>query len=166
MNDGKIESFEGENQYPQTIRVNSIREEQSLCDGPGLRTVIFLQGCNMHCPGCHNKSSWNPEGGIEYSITELSAILREKCLNKKLTISGGEPLLQARAVEMLCQELSDFDLCLYTGHELCDVPQNILKHLRFVKTGSFVESKHSSVLPFVGSSNQKFIELYREKKNA
>ncbi len=166
MNDGKIESFDGENQYPQTIRVNSIREEQSLCDGPGLRTVIFLQGCNMHCPGCHNKSSWDVTGGVEYSVKELAAILREKCPNKKLTISGGEPLLQADAVEELCAELDDFNLCLYTGHELSDVPKSIMAHLRYLKYGSFVEAKHSSVLPFVGSSNQKFIELYGGNKNA
>ena len=166
MNDEKIERFVFNNHLSQTIRINSIREEQSLCDGPGLRTVIFLQGCNMHCPGCHNKSSWDVAGGVEYCVAELAKILREKCPNKKLTISGGEPLLQSEAVEVLCEELSDFDLCLYTGHELCDVPQTILSHLRFVKTGSFVESKHSSVLPFVGSSNQRFIDLLGGKKNA
>ncbi len=150
----------------KTIRINSIREEQSLCDGPGLRTVIFLQGCNMHCPGCQNRSSWNPAGGTEYKVQELAAVIREKCPNKKLTISGGEPLLQSEAVEELCRQLDDFNLCLYTGHELCEVPKTILKYLRYLKTGSFVEAKHSSVLPFIGSSNQKFIEFKTENKNA
>ncbi len=161
-----MESEEGKNSRITTIRINSIREEQSLCDGPGLRTVIFLQGCNMHCPGCHNKSSWDPAGGSEYKITELAEILRKKCPNKKLTISGGEPLLQAEAVEELCKELEEFNLCLYTGHELNEVPQSILKYLRYLKYGSFVESKLTSVLPYVGSSNQKFIILYGGKNNA
>lgn len=142
-----------------TIRINTIREQQSLCDGPGLRTVIFLQGCNLHCALCHNKSTWDINGGTEYEIAELAKILREKCLNKKLTISGGEPLLQAHSVQKLCELLSDFDLCLYTGHELEEVPEEILRHLRFIKTGSFVAAKKSSVIPFVGSSNQKFTEL-------
>ena len=120
----------------------------------------------MHCPGCQNKSSWDPIGGVEYKVSDLAEILRKKCTNKKLTISGGEPLFQAAAVEELCNELEDFNLCLYTGHELSEVPKAILNHLRYLKTGSFIESKHSSVLPFVGSSNQKFIELYKENNNA
>lgn len=141
------------------IKVNAIREKQSLCDGPGLRTVLFLQGCNLHCPGCHNKSTWDKNGGTAYKVSELAAILRKKCPNKKLTVSGGEPLLQAQALCALFEELSDFDLCLYTGHEACDVPPAILSHLRFLKTGSFNESKRTAVLPFVGSSNQKFMEV-------
>lgn len=142
-----------------TIRINSIREQQSLCDGPGLRTVLFLQGCNLHCAGCHNKSTWSESGGTEYDISELAALLRQKCPNKKLTVSGGEPLLQAESLLHLLELLSDFDLCMYTGHELCEVPELILKRLRFIKTGSFKESERSAVLPFVGSSNQKFIDL-------
>ncbi len=142
-----------------TIRVNSIREKQSLCDGPGLRTVVFLQGCKLHCAGCHNKGTWNLDGGTEYKVKELAEILRKRCPNKKLTISGGEPLLQPDAVLALCEALSDFDLCLYTGHELCEVPERILKHLRFIKVGAFQESKRTSILPFVGSSNQSFLEV-------
>ena len=149
----------------KTIRINSIREELSLCDGPGLRTVIFLQGCNLHCAGCHNKSAWNLNDGTEYEISELAEILRQKCENKKLTISGGEPLLQAESVFALCEALSDFDLCLYTGHEFCDVPKKILNHLRFLKVGSFEEAKRSAVLPFVGSSNQKFIDVKKLEEN-
>lgn len=141
------------------IRINSIREEQSLCDGPGLRTVLFLQGCKFHCKGCHNKSTWDPCGGTAYEVEKLAEILRQRCSNKKLTITGGEPLLQKEAVLKLCSELKDFDLCLYTGYELDDVPQEILNYLRFIKVGLFEQSKMTSVLPFVGSTNQKFLEV-------
>ena len=143
----------------ETIRVNSILEEFSVCDGPGLRIVIFLQGCNFHCPGCHNKSTWELNGGTEYEIADIAGILRKKTPNKKLTISGGEPLLQAESVLALCEALPDFDLCLYTGHELHEVPKEILKHLHWIKCGQFQKSKWSATLPFVGSSNQKFIEI-------
>ena len=144
---------------PEVIRVNSISENPSLCDGPGLRTVLFLQGCKFHCKGCHNKSTWNPCGGKEYMIKTLASDLRQKCFNKKLTISGGEPLLQKEAVLELCKELSDFDLCLYTGYEFSDVPEEIKEYLRCVKVGLFDQSKMTSVMPFVGSTNQKFMEV-------
>ena len=144
---------------PNTIRVNSIRDNYSLCDGPGLRTVVFLQGCKFHCKGCHNKSTWNPCGGTAYKIEQLASILRQKCFNKKLTITGGEPLLQKEEVLELCRQLKDFDLCLYTGYELDDVPKEILEYLRFVKTGLFDQSKVTSLVPFVGSTNQKFLEV-------
>ena len=143
----------------QIIRVNRISSDYSLADGPGLRILLFLQGCKFHCKGCHNKSTWNPCGGTAYEIKDLVKILRKKCLNKKLTITGGEPLLQKEALLVLCRELRDFDLCLYTGYELSDIPQEILNYLRFVKVGLFDQSKMTSVMPFVGSTNQKFMEV-------
>ena len=143
----------------KTIRINSILPHLSLCDGPGLRTVMFLQGCNLHCTGCHNKSSWDINGGKEFTVKELANNLRQTCKNKKLTISGGEPLLQPQSLLALCQELSDFDLCLYTGHDLSEVPPEILNHLNYIKTGQFQKENHTSIMPFVGSSNQKFMEI-------
>ena len=76
------------------LRINSIMKNPSLCDGYGYRTVVFLQGCNLHCPGCHNKSTWALDKGTLIEDLELARILREKAINKKVTISGGEPLLQ------------------------------------------------------------------------
>ena len=76
-----------------SIRINSIMSNPSLCDGYGYRTVVFLQGCNLHCPGCHNRSTWDIDKGTLIDVKELATILKEKSLNKKITISGGEPLI-------------------------------------------------------------------------
>jgi anaerobic ribonucleoside-triphosphate reductase activating protein len=136
----------------------------SLCDGYGYRTVIFLQGCDLRCEGCQNKATWDIEKGTLFEILELAKILREKCKNKKLTISGGEPLLQADVLAELLEELKDFDLCLYTGHELNEVPENILKYLKYVKVGRYIEKLRTTTKPFVGSKNQQFMEVIHDGK--
>ncbi len=141
------------------LYINSIRKNPSLCDGPGYRTVLFLQGCNLRCKHCQNKTTWNMSEGKKVSVDELATNLRQACLNKKLTISGGEPLLQKDSLLLLLKLLNDFDICLYTGHEFKEIPEELLKYLKSVKVGPFVESLRTTTMPFIGSSNQKFIKL-------
>lgn len=141
------------------IYINSIMKNPSLCDGPGYRTVLFLQGCDLQCIGCQNKSTWDLTKGIKKDVKVLAQELREKCFNKELTISGGEPLMQTGALRELLEELKDFDLCLYTGHELNEVPQSILTYLKYIKVGRFVQELRTTTKPFVGSSNQRFMEV-------
>lgn len=147
-----------------SLRINSIMNNPSLCDGYGYRTVLFLQGCNLRCPGCQNPSTWDINKGTLIGVKELAQQLREKCLNKKLTVSGGEPLLQTDALKELLEELKDFDLCLYTGHELNEVPQEILKYLKYIKVGSFKKELKTTMKPFVGSTNQKFMEVKHDEE--
>jgi len=141
------------------IYINSIMKNPSLCDGLGYRTVLFLQGCDLQCIGCQNKSTWDLTKGIKKDVKVLAQELREKCFNKELTISGGEPLMQTGALRELLEELKDFDLCLYTGHELNEVPQSILTYLKYIKVGRFVQELRTTTKPFVGSSNQRFMEV-------
>jgi len=141
------------------LRVNSIMKNPSLCDGHGYRTVLFLQGCNLRCKGCQNKSTWDIEKGDLVDSHDLALAIREQCVNKKLTISGGEPLLQADELIDLLEELKDFDLCLYTGHQIQDVPEGILKYLKYIKVGPFIEELKTTTKPYVGSKNQEFVEV-------
>ena len=83
------------------IVINSIDFRGSICDGPGIRTVLFVQGCKRHCLNCHNPQTWDMNNGIKYDINELANIIIEKSLFKKITISGGEPLLQMESLEKL-----------------------------------------------------------------
>ena len=64
------------------LRINSLLENPSLCDGYGYRTVLFLQGCNLRCKGCQNPSTWDPTKGTEVDVRELAQILRDKVKNK------------------------------------------------------------------------------------
>lgn len=147
------------------LYVNAISKRESLVDGPGLRTVIFLQGCKRHCKNCHNPSTWPLESGVRYSVGELAKIIRKTAINKKITLSGGEPLLQAKAIEKLLEALPEFDVCMYTGHDMPDIPKAILSRLHYVKVGAFDESCRTTTMPYLGSLNQKFINL-REKDEA
>ena len=55
------------------VYINSIKFNRSLVDGPGVRTVVFFQGCDLHCKGCQNKSTWNMKSGTEVEVAELAA---------------------------------------------------------------------------------------------
>lgn len=81
------------------LRVHSI-ESFGTHDGPGIRMVIFLQGCKLKCLYCHNPDSIDTHGGSDYPIEELveMAIKMKPYFGKKggVTVSGGEPLLQAK----------------------------------------------------------------------
>ena len=143
------------------MRVNSIRYNNSHVDGPGIRTVLFMQGCNLCCKGCQNKSTWDINKGIERDIDDLVFELKKKVFNKKITISGGEPLFQLEALIELVLKLKNegFDITLYTGHVRDEVPQVLIDNVKYLKTGSFIESLKTTVKPFVGSSNQIFEEV-------
>lgn len=94
-----------------TGKIHSI-ESMGLVDGPGVRTVVFFQGCKLRCAYCHNPDTWNVNGGNEITSEELiKKILRYKPYFQNsgggVTFSGGEPLLQPEfLLEMLksCKE--------------------------------------------------------------
>lgn len=140
------------------IRINSFWPNKSLCDGPGIRSLLFCQGCDIRCPGCQNPSSWDPKGGKQRDVKELAEEIFSSSDNGKITITGGEPLLQKEAVTELVRILDEkgMDIALYTGHDKKDVPEEILFHLTYLKAGPFVQSLRTATMPFVGSTNQTF----------
>jgi len=144
------------------IYINSIDYNRSISDGPGIRTVVYVQGCTLHCEGCHNKSTWDTNCGPKYDIVELAYELKEKSLNHKITISGGEPLFQKEAVISLIKELEGCDLCLYTSNNFDEVPKEILPYLHYLKVGKYKQELRCTTIPYIGSRNQKFIDLTTE----
>jgi anaerobic ribonucleoside-triphosphate reductase activating protein len=141
------------------IIINSIDYYGSIVDGPGIRTVVYLQGCEQKCLGCHNPNTWDISKGTPRDITNIVEELRDRVFNKKLTISGGEPLMQYQAVLELIKSLHDFDIALYTGFELDEVPKDLLEHLHYIKVGCYIQENSCTTSPFIGSTNQKFIDL-------
>ncbi len=97
-------------------RVHSIQSLGTV-DGPGVRFVVFLQGCNLRCKCCHNPDTWDVKGGTQYSAEEIvSKALRYKSYFGKeggITLSGGEPLLQADFAADI------FSLCRKNGINTC-----------------------------------------------
>jgi len=89
-------------------RINSF-QSMGAVDGPGIRYVIFMQGCPLRCVYCHNPDTWDPMGGEAYSAEEIiNKVLRLRSYfgeDGGVTVSGGEPLLQWEFVAELFQRL-------------------------------------------------------------
>lgn len=104
-------------------RVHSIQSLGTV-DGPGVRFVVFLQGCNLRCKCCHNPDTWEFNGGNEYTAEEIvkKALRYREYFGEKggITLSGGEPLLQPEFVYEV------FSLCKEKGINTClDTSGNI-----------------------------------------
>ena len=93
------------------VLTGNIHSIQSLgaVDGPGVRCVVFMQGCPLRCAYCHNPDTWSPEGGTPTTVDELARrVLRFRPYWKNgggVTVSGGEPLLQADFVAEFFERL-------------------------------------------------------------
>ena len=78
-------------------------------DGPGIRFIVFFQGCPLRCLYCHNPDTWDPKGGTETTVDEIVAKVRSyKGFYRGgggVTLSGGEPLLQHEFVYELIEAL-------------------------------------------------------------
>lgn len=101
-------------------KIHSIQSLGTL-DGPGIRFVIFMQGCNLRCHCCHNPDTWDINNGKEISDEELinKAIRYKEYFkdNGGITVSGGEPLLQAKFVYELFKKAheNNINTCLDTS---------------------------------------------------
>ena len=73
------------------IYLNCIRYDYSIADGPGLRTLIFMQGCVLRCPFCQNEKIWDKNGGYKWSIKILINELKKNSITKKVTITVLHP---------------------------------------------------------------------------
>jgi anaerobic ribonucleoside-triphosphate reductase activating protein len=144
-------------------------------NGLGYRVTIWFAGCPHHCPGCHNKHTWDYNQGTPLmDKTVLNKIYEnvDKEYIKGITLSGGDPLGQSdESLQILLKFLKEFkeqypnkDIWIYSG----DIYENLMQHplkqciLSFCDTlvdGPFIETKYKRDLPFRGSSNQRIINL-------
>ena len=125
-------------------KVHSIQTLGTL-DGPGVRFVVFLQGCNLRCSCCHNPDTWGVEGGREMSATELAerAVRYKEYFGHEggVTVSGGEPLIQAEFVRAFFAECKKRGIttCLDTSGSilgeqtkaLLDVTDRVLLDIKY-----------------------------------
>ena len=95
-------------------KIHSV-ESFGTVDGPGIRFVVFMQGCTLKCKYCHNRDTWDTHSGTEISVQELvKQILNYKTYIDNsgggVTVSGGEPLLQAEFVTELFKKLKSIGI--------------------------------------------------------
>ena len=103
-----------------TLKVSGIVAE-SIVDGPGIRYVIFAQGCNHYCKGCHNPSTSDVNGGSLIEIDELMKQIEKNPLLKGVTFSGGEPFLQAGAFAELAKKCHSIGLDVIVNRGICTI---------------------------------------------
>ena len=143
-------------------------ESMGLVDGPGIRTVVFFQGCRLRCRYCHNPDTWAMRSGKEQIFTPeqlVNKLLRFKPYfgnNGGVTFSGGEPLLQK---DFLCEVLrlckhAGIHTCIDTAGCGCGGYEEILAHTDLV----LLDIKHFSLDGYhriTGQSPQEFLQFLR-----
>jgi anaerobic ribonucleoside-triphosphate reductase activating protein len=157
-------------------------EKTSVANGTGIRVVLWVSGCSLHCKGCHNPETWSLCSGKpfdEEAKKELFEAL-DKPYIQGITFSGGHPLEDENAEEvyLLTKEIKekfpDKDIWLYTGYTLEQIflsvvtdnldvnrfyKQEIVKMCDVVVDGKYVEELRDITLKWKGSSNQRVIDI-------
>lgn len=142
-------------------------------NGKGIRTVLWVSGCEHHCPECHNPQTWDKASGIPYTEETTQEILKslEPSYINGLTLSGGDPLAPYNReqvtdlVKRVKTEYSNKTIWCYTGYryeELLDL--EILKYIDVLVDGEFHIDERNITLPYYGSENQRAIDLIKTTK--
>ena len=134
-------------------RLHSV-ESLGALDGPGLRTVFFMQGCNMKCLYCHNRDSWSPIGGgvitVEDILKQVSSYREYYGKTGGVTFSGGEPLLQYDFLIDVITELKKLEI-----HTAVDTSGSVFN----VKTNELFDLVDLVILDIKNSDPLMFSEL-------
>ncbi len=141
-------------------------ESESIVDGPGFRFAIYTQGCPHNCPGCHNPQTHSFEGGTAVSAKQLISFAKKSPLQKGITLTGGEPFCQAKALIPLAKLAREqgYNIWVYSGYlyeELLKTEDasELLLLCDVLVDGPFEEDKKSLDLKWKGSANQRCIDL-------
>ena len=156
--------------------------ESSMREGPGIRYVIWVQGCSLKCKGCFNPHFWSQHGG---SIKDVDSLLQEVIAARikfpeieGVTFLGGEPFEQAESLAKLSKKLHerDFSIMVFSGYTLAELKDhqsseyesrlNFLASIDLLVDGRYQQDKVDIERPWVGSKNQEFhflTERYSEE---
>lgn len=157
-------------------------EKTSVANGTGVRVVLWVSGCSLHCKGCHNPETWCPDSGRlfdEEAKKELFEALNKPYI-QGITFSGGHPLENenVETIYSLIKEIKEKfptkDIWLYTGLTLEQIfptvvadnfdinrfyRQTVTLMCDVVVDGKYVEELRNITLKWKGSSNQRVIDM-------
>ena len=161
----------------QYAKIHSF-ESFGTVDGPGIRYVIFLQGCHLKCKYCHNRDTWDINGGYYSSLDEiLNKIENYKNYimpNGGVTVTGGEPLLQVHFLIELFKKLKEKNIhtCIDTSG-MVDITEDIktllnytdlvlldIKHIDPIKCKDLVGVSNERELKFAEYLSQNNIDMW------
>ncbi len=158
-----------ESNFDVKLRLAGVIRE-SIVDGPGWRFVVFVQGCPHHCPGCQNPQTHDFDGGYETTVGNIVNAVKENKLLSGITLSGGEPFTQAKALTVLAKEIRALGLDVmsfsgWTYEELLHGANSengwreLLEELSYLIDGKFLIAEKSLELKFRGSKNQRIVDV-------
>ncbi|SUY47540.1 anaerobic ribonucleoside-triphosphate reductase activating protein NrdG [Clostridium putrefaciens] len=156
------------------LRVAGIIKE-SIVDGPGIRLVVFAQGCPHNCEGCHNPHTHSFNGGNFIDIDDILNEIRNNPLLDGITLSGGEPFEQAKAFSELSKRAKKegYNIISYTGYTYEYIVSHsdeknkwleFLEEIDILIDGRFELSKKNMLLKYRGSENQRIIDVKKTLK--
>ena len=135
----------------------------SIADGIGCRVVLWVSGCDHHCPGCHNPDTHDPTSGYLFD-NRLFELLQPNYI-AGITFSGGDPLYfsnletVARLAKRIKAELPEKDIWVYTGYLFEQVQHlGLMQYIDVLVDGEYEQEKRC-VGQFYGSTNQRIIFL-------
>lgn len=148
---------------------------ESIVDGPGIRFVIFSQGCPHRCFGCHNPDTHDFEGGFEAQPEKILAEIKKNPLLRGVTFSGGEPFCQAKEFSDLALKIKaeGLNIMTYTGYTFehliknadeCNFWKSLVENTDILVDGQFQEEYKDLTLKFRGSSNQRILDANNSLK--
>lgn len=149
--------------------------DNSLVNGEGLRSVVFVSGCRSNCEGCQNKDMQDFNYGDKVSVKDIFyRIKRNIPIIRGVTFSGGEPFEQAEALACLAEYVKGEGLSLwcYSGYTYEFIMENLdkkagwkalMEYVDVLVDGRFEKDKLQPGLRFRGSSNQRIIDVKKSK---
>lgn len=157
-----------------TLRMAGVVRE-SIVDGPGIRFVVFCQGCPHLCPGCHNPVTHDFDGGYLCEVEKIIKAIDENPLLDGVTFSGGEPACQPKAFLNLAKQIKErgLNIIMYSGFTLEQLVKmgesdrimlELLEHLDYLIDGKYEEAQRDLTLSFRGSKNQRIIDMKETRK--
>lgn len=151
----------------QKLRYHNITTDDML-NGDGLRTVLWVAGCDHHCEGCHNPVTWDVDGGLPFDEAARSELFEKLSPDyiSGVTFSGGDPLHPNNRAEVTelareCRErFPEKTVWLYTGYSFEEIRElEIVRYCDVIVDGKFVNELRDEKLHWKGSANQRVIDV-------
>ena len=148
------------------MRYASIRDFD-ISNGEDIGVSLFVQGCHFHCPNCFNQSTWDFNGGKEFTIETMRHIIKlmDRPYIKRFTLLGGEPLApenietSKEILRVIKETYPNKQVWLFTGYVLENIPdKSILKYVDVLVDGPYKHELRDLSLAFRGSSIQRVIK--------
>lgn len=142
--------------------------KEDMLNGDGIRVVLWVSGCAHQCKNCQNPITWDKNGGLPFDKKAEDELF--EALNKTfidgITFSGGDPLMVENRDEVMrlvkkCRgEFPDKSIWLYTGYSFDEIKDiEGIELIDVIADGEFVEELKDNNIKWVGSSNQKVIDV-------